>query len=191
MSYAERRLFLWVLFLVGLPALALSANVAYSTTLAPLRFDELAQESTAVARLRCLGSESRWDHGEIGTETRFEVLESEKGLLPGLVTVRMVGGRLGHLHSRVDGVPVFRTGEEVYLFLWRKQGEPYSVLGWTQGTFRIAQQPETGVETVTQDSAMASIFDPRTRAFRRDGIRNLPTGLFRAKLWKALAKDRN
>jgi hypothetical protein len=83
MSYAERRLFLWVLFLMGLLALALSANVAYSTTLAPLRFDELAQESTAVARLRCLGSESRWDHGEIGTETRFEVLESEKGCCRG------------------------------------------------------------------------------------------------------------
>jgi hypothetical protein len=135
MSYAERRLFLWVLFLMGLLVLALSANVAYSTTLAPLRFDELAQESTAVARLRCLGSESRWDHGEIGTETRFEVLESEKGLLPGLVTVRMVGGRLGHLHSRVDGVPVFRTGEKVYLFLWRKQGEPYSVLAGRKGPF--------------------------------------------------------
>lgn len=191
MSYAERRRFLWVLFLLGLLALALTANIATATTLAPLKFDELAQESTAVARMRCLGSESRWDLGEIWTETRFEVLELEKGLLPGLMTVRMVGGSYGHLHSRVEGVPVFRVGEEVYLFLWRRQGEPYSVLGWTQGTFRIARQPDTGVETVTQDSALASIFDPRTRAFRRDGIRNLPTGLFRAKLWKALAKDRN
>jgi hypothetical protein len=191
MSYAERRRFLWMLFLIGLGVLALSATLAHATTLVPLRFEELAQESTAVARLRCLGSESRWDRGEIWTETRFEVLELDKGLLPGLVTVRMVGGSFGHLHSRVDGVPVFRTGEEVYLFLWRRQGEPYSVLGWSQGTFRIARHGETGVESVTQDSALAPIFDPRTRAFRRGGIRNLPVGLFRSKLRKALAEGGN
>jgi hypothetical protein len=188
MSYVERRRFLWVVFLMGLAALALGAALTNATTLMPLRFEELAQESTAVARLRCLGSESRWDRGEIWTETRFEVVELDKGLLPGLVTVRMMGGSFGHLHSRVDGVPAFRTGEEVYLFLWRRQGEPYSVLGWTQGTFRIARHGEAGVETVTQDSALAPIFDPRTRAFRRGGIRNLPVGLFRAKLWKALAE---
>src|SRR5262249_40335943 len=41
MSYRERRLFLWVIFLVGLLALELSAELAYATTLAPLRFEEL------------------------------------------------------------------------------------------------------------------------------------------------------
>jgi hypothetical protein len=191
MSYVERRRFLWMLLLIGLGILAISALMANATTLMPLRFEELVQESTAVARLRCLGSESRWERGEIWTETRFEVVELDKGLLPGLVTVRLVGGSYGHLHSRVDGVPVFRAGEEVYLFLWRRQGEPYSILGWSQGTFRIARHGETGVETLTQDSALAAIFDPRTRAFRRGGIRNLPVGLFRAKLWKALAEERN
>ena len=73
----------------------------------------------------------------------------------------------GHLHSHVDGVPVFRAGEEVYLFLWERPGEPYRVLGWPQGTFRIARNADTGVETVTQDSAMAPIFDLRTRTSPR------------------------
>jgi hypothetical protein len=186
MSYVERRRFLWVAFLTGLVVLGLSAVFANATSLAPLRFEDLAQQSTAVARLRCVGSETRWEGGEIWTETQFELIESDKGLLPGLVTVRMIGGSVGHVHSRVDGVPVFRSGEEVYLFLWGRYGEPYRVLGWSQGTFRIARNAVTGIETVTQDSALASIFDPRTRAFRRGGIRNLPVGLFRAKLWKAL-----
>ena len=121
MSYVERRRFLWIIFLMGLVLLAMSAFLANATTLVRLPFEDLAQQSTAVARLRCLGSESRWDGREIWTETRFEVLELDKGLLPGLVTVRMLGGRSGHLHSRVDGVPMFRSGEEVYLFLWRRQ----------------------------------------------------------------------
>jgi hypothetical protein len=111
-----------------------------------------------------LGAESRSDGREIWTETRFEVLELAKGLLPALVSVRMIGGRVGHLHSRIDGVPQFRVGEEVYLFLWsRRAGDPYTVLGWSQGTFRIVRDTDTGMEVVTQDSAMASIFDPGTR----------------------------
>jgi hypothetical protein len=186
MSFAERRKFLWICFFAGLVLLALTAALTSGTTLARLRFDDLAQQSSAVARLRCLGSEFRWERGELWTETRFEVLERNKGLLPGLVTVRTMGGIAGHLHSHVDGVPVFRPGEEVYLFLWERPGEPYRVLGWAQGTFRIVRDADTGNETVTQDSANAPIFDPRTRTFRHGGIRNLPVGIFQLKLRKAL-----
>jgi hypothetical protein len=78
MSYAERRRFLWIVFLAGLVLLAMSAVLANATTLVRLPFDDLARQSTAVTRLRCLGSESRWDGREIWTETRFEVLSSTK-----------------------------------------------------------------------------------------------------------------
>ena len=185
MSYAQRRRFLWILFLVGL---ALTAIVANATTLARIGFDELAQHATAIARMRCLGAESKWEKGEIWTETRFEVLERSKGDLPGIVTVRMMGGSAGHFHSRVEGVPKFRSGEEVYLFLWGNTGEPYRVLGWSQGTFRISRDAQSGVEKVTQDSAAEPVFDVRTREFRRGGIRNLPVAVFQLKLRKALEK---
>lgn len=183
MSYVQRRRFLWILFLGGLVLLAVAAS---ATTLARLKLQDLAQESTAVARMRCLEATSHWDQGEIWTETKFEVLEREKGDLPGIVTVRLLGGNVGHLRSRVDEVPVFRTGEEVYLFLWARQGEPYQVLGWSQGTFRIARNAQSGLEMVTQDSASAAIFDPQLRTFRRGGIRNLPVAIFKEKLHKAL-----
>jgi len=183
MNYAQRRRFLWILFLGGLALLAVAAS---ATTLSRLKLEDLAQESTAVARLRCLSATSQWEQGEIWTETRFEVLQREKGVLPGIVTVRLLGGRVGHLHSHVDEVPAFRTGEEVYLFLWAREGEPYQVLGWSQGTFRIVRNPQSGLEMVTQDSASSVFFDPQARAFRRGGIRNLPVALFREKLHKAL-----
>jgi len=183
MSYAQRRRFLWILFLGGLVLLAVAAS---ATTMSRLKLNDLAQESTAVARLRCLGSTSLWEQGEIWTETKFEVEQREKGPLPEIVTVRLIGGSVGHLHSRVDEVPAFRTGEEVYLFLWARNGEPYQVLGWSQGTFRIARDPRSALEVVTQDSASAPIFDPQTRTFRRGGIRNLPVAIFRERLHKAL-----
>ena len=118
MSYVQRRRFLWILFLCALALLAVAAS---ATTLSRLKLEDLALESTAVARMRCLGATSRWDKGEIWTETRFEVLEREKGTLPGIVTVRMLGGHVGNLHSHVDEVPAFRAGEEVYLFLWARK----------------------------------------------------------------------
>jgi len=185
MSYVQRRRFLWILFLAGLALLAVVAN---ATTLARMRFEELAKQATAVARLRCLGAESQWEKGEIWTETRFEVVEQNKGRLPTVVTVRMLGGSVGALHSRIDGVPMFHSGEEAYVFLWNHEGEPFRILGWSQGMFRIAKDARTGLETVTQDSA-APIFDPRTRQFRHSGVRRLPVAVFQLKLRKALQEE--
>jgi hypothetical protein len=183
MSFVQRRRFLWILFLAGLALLAIAAN---ATTLSRLRFEELVNQATAVARVRCIGVESHWQRGEIWTEARFEVVEVNKGLLSGVVSVRMLGGQVGNVHSHVEGVPAFRPGEEAYVFLWGHEGEPFRVLGWSQGTFRIPRDARTGVEHVTQDSAAAPIFDPRTQQFRYGGIRNLPVAIFQLKLRKAL-----
>jgi hypothetical protein len=183
MSYVQRRRFLWALFLLGLALLAVVAN---ATTLARMRFEELARQATAVARVRCLGARSFWENREIWTETRFEVIEQSKGTPPGIVTIRMLGGSVGNLHSRIEDVPQFHAGEEAYVFLWGSEGEPLRVLGWSQGTFRIARDARTGVETVTQDSAATPIFDPGARRFRHGGIRNLPVAVFQLKLKKAL-----
>jgi len=184
MSYVQRRRFLWILFLAGI---VLAAVVANATTLARLSFDNLAQQAAAVARLCCVGSESHWEGGEIWTETEFEVVERNKGTLGGTVTVRMLGGRAGNFYSRVDGVPAFRSGEEVYLFLWGKPGEPYRVLGWSQGTFRIARDARSGVERVTQESVSTN-FDPHSRQFHSEGITAMALPAFQEQLRQALER---
>lgn len=186
MSYAERRRFLWILFLIALTLLAIAAN---ATTLARVRFEELAQQATAIARLRCLSTKSLWQNGEIWTDTQFEVIEQAKGSLPVTVIVRTLGGTLGHFHSRVEETPAFHPGEEAFLFLWGRQGEPLRVLGWSQGTFRIARDARTGTETVTQECAAAPFFDPQSHRFVHEGIRNLPIALFQMKLRRALQGD--
>lgn len=187
MSYVERRRFLWILFLAALTLLAIAAN---ATTLARMRFEELAQQATAVARMRCLTTRSFWLNGEIWTDTQFEVVEQAKGALPATVIVRTLGGSLGNLHSRVEETPVFHPGEETFLFLWGRKGEPLRVLGWSQGTFRIARDTRNGMETVTQDSAAVPLFDPLARRFVHGGIRNLPIAIFQTNLRKALQGER-
>jgi hypothetical protein len=95
MSYVERRRFLWIVFLAGLLMLGLTAALTNATMLVRLRFQDLAQRSTAIARLRCVGSASAWEQSELWTDTRFEVMEVNKGSLPQLVTVRTIGGLVG------------------------------------------------------------------------------------------------
>lgn len=106
------------------------------------------------------------------------------------ITVRQLGGSVGGLHSQVDDVPVFHAGDEAYLFLWRHAGEPYRVLGWTQGTFRITRDQNTSTARVTQDSALTALHgDPRESA--SSGIRNLPLATFEQRLRAALASAEN
>jgi len=185
MSHVERRRFLWIVFLVGVALIV--AVAASGTTLVAMRFEDLAGRATAVARVRCLSARSLMERGEIWTETQFEVEKSEKGLLGGLVTVRMPGGKVDGLHARVDGVPEFQPGEEAYLFLWGAENGAYRVLGWTQGTFRVRRDAKSGAERVTQDSAGAAVFDAGTRTFQKDGIRGMSIAGFEEKLRAALA----
>ncbi len=172
-------------------AILLVALAARATTLARMTLNELVAAAEVVARAQCLGSESRWEGGEIWTFTTFELTETLKGVAPRLLTVRLLGGRAGHLISTVDGVPRFRPGEEAILFLERTPAGDFSVTGWVQGTFRIRRDAQTGEESVTQDSSRFGVFDPATRRFRVAGIRQLPLEVFKQRVAEALERQAN
>jgi hypothetical protein len=186
MSYAQRRQFLWVLFLIGL---ALIAVVAQATTLVRLRFQDLVHYSYSIARVRCTHAESRVENGEIWTDTSFRVLSHSKGYLPEEIVVRQPGGRFQHLHSHVEGAPEFRPGEEVYLFLSGQPGRQFLIVGWAQGTFRIHRDLRSGSETVTQDSAETPVFDPASNSFAKSGVKNLSIDAFEQRLHREISRD--
>jgi len=186
MSYKDRRRFLWVLFLIGL---ALIAIVAQATTLVRLRFQDLVHYSHSIARVRCLHAESLMEKGEIWTDTTFRVLSHNKGYLPEEIVVRQPGGKFQNLHSRVEGAPEFRPGEEVYLFLNAHPGGQLLIVGWAQGTFRIHRDLRSGGETVTQDSAETPVFDPASNAFTKAGVKNLSIDVFEQRLHRELSRD--
>jgi hypothetical protein len=172
-----------------LMALASIALLAEATTLVRMDLEELTAAADVVARARCLENRAQWDAGEIYTLTQFEVVEQLKGSAPEQITVKLIGGRLGNLVSKVDAVPRFQAGEEVFLFLEPKASGDWGVIGWVQGTFRIERNPRTEQETVTQDTSAARIFDPQTREFRSGGIRKLPVAEFRAHVAAAIERQ--
>src|SRR5262249_14510589 len=125
--------------------------------------------------------------GEIWTVTTFRAEEIWRGAVDGSqFQVRLIGGRAGNLTSSVSGVPRFRAGEDVVLFLEKSSRGELTVVSWEQGTFRIARDGPTAGETVTQDTASFATFDPVTRRFEASGIRHLSLASFRARVDAAL-----
>ena len=153
-----------------------------ATTLARLNLDQLARAADAVARVRCTDAAGYLERGSVWTRTQFTVIETLKGAPPSQITVRLPGGRSGHILVSIEAVPRFRPGEEGVLFLEKLATGDYSVTAWALGAFRIRRNQRTGEETVTQDSSAMAVFDPASRRFVTEGIRDLPLGEFRRRL---------
>ena len=168
-------------------ALLLSAAAtAHATTLLHMSLSKMAHTATAIVHARCVGNSTAWDAGEIWTFSSFDTKEVWSGSAPARFTVRLLGGRLGNLTSTVSGVPRFRAGEEVVLFLESTPRGDFTVLAWQEGTFRIGRDPRTSEASVTQDSASLPTFDPASHQFRVEGIRQMPLRDFRARIADSL-----
>lgn len=159
------------------------------TTLAHMSVAKLTHVSTLILRARCVENSAAWDAGEIWTFSTYEPTEVWKGSTPSRVRVRLLGGRVGNLTSNVSGIPRFRTGEDVVLFLVPATRGDFSVVSWVQGTFRIHQDQRTGVDKVTQDSGSFDTFDPSTRKFTISGIHDLLLSELRTQVAAALRQE--
>ena len=71
-------------------------------------------------------------------------------------------------------------------FLERTRSGDWSISAWAEGTFRIARDPQTRRETITQDSSGMAVFDAATRTFRSEGIVRMPLNEFLTTLGAAM-----
>jgi hypothetical protein len=181
----------WICCALPLLAMMLIQGNTGATTLARMSIEQMARKAPLIARARCIGNSTGWDAGEIWTFTNFEVEETWRGTAPVAITVRLLGGRMGNLTSTISGIPRFQPNEEVILFLESTPRGGFSVAGWAQGTLRIRRNIRTGAENVTQDAASSETFDPTTRRYAINGIRDVPLGDFHAQVNAALSTTRS
>jgi hypothetical protein len=177
--------------LVFLLACAMFASLAFcaavhATTFLKMSIAEMAHQAPLIVRARCLASSVTWQSGEIWTLTNFDIVEVWRGSASGSLTVRLLGGTTGNLTSTVSGVPRFQPGENVILFLEPTARGDYSVVSWEQGTFRIRRVRATKEESAEQDSSSFATFDPVTRRFESNGVRNLPLEILRKQIDAAI-----
>ena len=146
-----------VLLALAMGVSPLLVDVARATTFARMSPEDMARAAVVIVRARCVGSVVETRGGEIWTVTSFEIRETWKGEAARVVRVRLLGGRTTEITSRVDGVPRFRAGEDVVLFLAPIENGEFSVLSWAQGTFRVRRDTATGASVVNQDTAASTM----------------------------------
>jgi hypothetical protein len=162
----------------ALGAALLACLPAAPTTLVRMNLGQLTKAAEVVVRAKCLETQSQWQGGEIWTLSRFGTIETYKGQAPAQFTVRLLGGRVGAVESVVGGVPRFRAGERVVLFLDAARGGGYSVTAWSEGTFRVDEN-SAGKKYLTQATAAQFLYDPATGKFEDSGARRIPLAIFR------------
>src|SRR5687767_15921943 len=109
------RRFLGSLLFVGLSV------ALHATVIVPIEFRELVATAPGIVHGEVVDVRSRWVDGRRSLETFVTIAAAEylKGNLGEHVTFRVPGGQLGRYRTVFVGVPEFRPGDEVVLFLKR------------------------------------------------------------------------
>lgn len=125
------------------------ANVS-ATSIEPPEFAQVVEraDKVLVVRVEAIGMFKTVGHGQEGIETRvaLRVLETWAGAAPEeeILKLRLLGGQVGDRVLRVAGMPQFKEGEEMVLFVRGNEREICPLVGWGHGQYRIKVDPATG-----------------------------------------------
>jgi hypothetical protein len=135
------------LFLAPVLVLAAVAST-HAVTLKRMHIDEVIKHADAVvvgtvARQSCARDAAR--PKIIVTKVTLTNLTVLHGTHKGAeLTLSFAGGRLGTERVLVPGMPTFKDGERVVLFVGLNRGWYCPVVGWHQGRFNIEKDKATG-----------------------------------------------
>jgi hypothetical protein len=137
-----RRIAAWLL-LAGV----LGAQPAAADVLIRQDFAALHGRAERLIRARVASVQSAWtaDGSFIYSFVALDVLHQYKGSGPGLVQVRVPGGRVGGYRIWAASMPQFQGGEEVLVFLTRWPDGAFKVAGYAQGLSRVVSSPQGAV----------------------------------------------
>ncbi len=112
---------------------------------------ELTNESTSILYGKCTRVESAWTKEKDMILTTVTVIPEYylKGDLGNEVTITIPGGQVDDIIYEVSEMPAFRTGEEVFAFVWEHPSGKKLVTGGFQGKLKIETDISTGKRTVS------------------------------------------
>ncbi len=160
----------------------ISFSLAHASRVRPINLEEMVQRADRIFLGRCVGvrAELDLDLGQMVTYTTFVTHRAVKGSAHGKVTIKLLGNQIedGGPGRGIEGVPRFREGEEVVLFLYGDSGRGLtSPVGLGQGKFVVFEDKQgrrlalnaTGNETLLRNvspGARKKLGDLSTRPAR-------------------------
>ncbi len=132
----------------------LTIATSWATTVVPPEFPTLVNESDCIvhAVTRQVTTEKRPSARgvKIVTLVQFEVVETIAGSAPAQLTLEFLGGRVGDEVLTVQGMPVFKAGDEDILFV-RDNGKSICPLyAMMHGRYAVNSDSGTGRKFITR-----------------------------------------
>lgn len=148
----------WVLLVM----VFLLASSARATTVLRVPLEEMSRSCDLVIQARVqavITSASPDDERRISTTVRLEILRVLKGHPTGpTLTLTLQGGRTERWTLHIPGMPQFRQGDEVVLFLERTSAG-FRPAGLSLGTYRVHRDAVTGKARAVRDLRGLAVID--------------------------------
>lgn len=156
---------LLISFLLAIPA--------FATTVAPISFEQLVNESSAVVYGRVSDVRSQWtaDRRFIESVVSIEVIKGMKGGASETLAFTVPGGQVGRYLNVIPGAPIFAPGDLAVFFLTAHGPRLPVTTGLTQGIYRVQRDASSGALLV-----MPPVIETVGRVVRGD-IRRKPVSL--------------
>jgi len=144
---------------------ALLAGIASASVVVRLDLAGLVSRAERIVEARCVSTTPVLDDwGHVLTEVRLRVARGLKNATPGAeIAFRIPGGEIDGQGLVIAGMPRFRVGEEVLLFLTAESHTGIRVpVGLGQGKLVVERDPVTGVKRLRRTMGGLALVDPAT-----------------------------
>ena len=119
---------------------------ADATTVVPLSFEQLVNESQSVVYGRVTDVRAQWtaDRRFIESVVTIEILRGMKGTARESIAFTVPGGQVGRYLNVIPGAPSFATGDTAVFFLTAQGAKLPVTTGLTQGIYRVRRDDASG-----------------------------------------------
>jgi hypothetical protein len=141
----------------------------YATTVIPLSFEQLVNESQSVVYGRVSDVRAQWtdDRRFIESVVTVEVLRGMKGDVRESVAFTVPGGQVGRYLNVIPGAPSFVRGDLAVFFLTARGARLPVTTGLTQGIYRAQRDAASGeilvVPPITEGTGRIVRGDPQRK----------------------------
>jgi hypothetical protein len=166
-----------LLGLRGLLAIVLLASSVFATTVEKIELAQLVSTSDNIVQGRVESVEARYENSLVYTYISVAVDDPIKGERRRTVLVRQLGGKIGARTTWIAGMPQFKAGDQVIVFLKNRQDGTFDVIGLNQGKYNIVD------DYAVAHVSGVSVMDPKTGRLSEAGfVEKAPVETFKAKI---------
>ena len=118
----------------------------YATTVIPLSFEQLVNESQSIVYGRVSDVRAQWtdDRRVIESVVTIEILRGMKGDARESIAFTVPGGQVGRYLNVIPGAPSFARGDLAVLFLTARGARLPVTTGLTQCIYRVQREAASG-----------------------------------------------